>query len=448
MSGTSALTVDVAIFGGGIAGLWLLDALHERGYVAVLLESAALGAGQTIASQGIIHGGLKYTLDGLFSESAAAIAEMPRIWRECAAGTRRPALPADAVRASHCHLWRTSTWASRLGMLGARAGLRVRPERLEPPDWPSALAGCPGEVFRLDEQVFDLAGVLAALAEPHRERLIRYLPESLRLHACRDAEPASRVGDATGRPSTHPGLSPTHAVTPVAFEVQIPGNDSAATAETLNLRAERIVLTAGAGNETLRAQLGLSADAAQRRSLHMVLVRGPLPALNGHCTDGAQTRVTITTVRDRSGQIIWQVGGQVAEEGVRLTAEALCAHAARELRACLPSFDPVRCEFATYRVDRAEAATPGGRRPSDVVVRHEPPIVTAWPTKLALAPRLAERVMAELPPPALSADQQRATRAMLPALGPACRPAIATPPWDSAETLWRTATPAAFSGKS
>ena len=57
------MQVDVLIFGGGAAGLWLLDELARRGDRVLLLE-AVRPAGQTIASQGIIHGGLKYTLQG------------------------------------------------------------------------------------------------------------------------------------------------------------------------------------------------------------------------------------------------------------------------------------------------------------------------------------------------------------------------------------------------
>jgi len=56
--------VDVAIIGGGIAGLWLLARLRQRGYGVLLIESERLGTGQTISSQGIIHGGTKYALRG------------------------------------------------------------------------------------------------------------------------------------------------------------------------------------------------------------------------------------------------------------------------------------------------------------------------------------------------------------------------------------------------
>ncbi|MCZ6835340.1 MAG: FAD-dependent oxidoreductase, partial [Planctomycetota bacterium] len=83
---------DVVIFGGGATGLWMLESLIRLDYRVVLLESGDLGSGQTIASQGIIHGGLKYTLSGLFTSSAKAIREMPGIWRQCLAGESQPDL--------------------------------------------------------------------------------------------------------------------------------------------------------------------------------------------------------------------------------------------------------------------------------------------------------------------------------------------------------------------
>jgi glycerol-3-phosphate dehydrogenase len=42
-----AVSVDVLIVGGGIAGLWTLAKLRHAGYRAVLIESEALGHGQT-----------------------------------------------------------------------------------------------------------------------------------------------------------------------------------------------------------------------------------------------------------------------------------------------------------------------------------------------------------------------------------------------------------------
>jgi glycerol-3-phosphate dehydrogenase len=71
---------DVVIFGGGIAGLWILNRLRQAGLSAILFESGALGGGQTHKSQGIIHGGLKYALQGVLTQDAAAMSDMPTLF--------------------------------------------------------------------------------------------------------------------------------------------------------------------------------------------------------------------------------------------------------------------------------------------------------------------------------------------------------------------------------
>ena len=48
MSARNRIRVDVAIVGGGISGLWLLNLLRSRGYRALLIERRAFGDGQTI----------------------------------------------------------------------------------------------------------------------------------------------------------------------------------------------------------------------------------------------------------------------------------------------------------------------------------------------------------------------------------------------------------------
>jgi hypothetical protein len=52
----------------------------------LLIESEALGAGQTICSQGIIHGGAKYACRARSAEAAKLVAEMPALWRRCLSG--------------------------------------------------------------------------------------------------------------------------------------------------------------------------------------------------------------------------------------------------------------------------------------------------------------------------------------------------------------------------
>jgi hypothetical protein len=162
----------------------------------------------------------------------------------------------------------------------------------------------------------------------------------------------------------------------------------------------------------------------------MVLVRGDLPELNGHCVDGAHTRATITSDVDRSGRRVWQIGGQIAEDGVRMGEDELVAHARNELEAIVPGIDFSKTEWCTYRVDRAEGTTPNGARPESMQILHEGNILTAWPTKLALVPLLVENLMEALHPIVLGEPAFGGIPKDWP------RPPVAEPPWEAA-TTWR-----------
>jgi glycerol-3-phosphate dehydrogenase len=371
------MQLDVLIFGGGAAGLWLLDELTRRGARALLLESDRLGAGQTIASQGIIHGGLKYTLQGALTPSAVQIRDMPGLWRDCLAGIRQPDLRGVRLRAPHCHLWRTDSLGSRLGMIGAR---------------------CPGVVARLDEQVIAPESLLATLFAENEKRVLSVSRSQIQIE---------------------------HGVSNTLRTVQLA---NPATGAKLNLAPRHVVLAAGRGNAELRRRCGLTDASMQSRPLHMVVVRGQLPPLNGHCVDRRTTRVTITSDRDAAGRTVWQVGGQIAEIGVELDECSLLARARSELQAVIPGIDLSRAEWASYRVDRAEQATPGGTRPESVGLLCEGNLITAWPTKLALVPHLAEQVLERISSPQTDAHEASEEEAAICDAWP--RPQVARLPWD------------------
>jgi glycerol-3-phosphate dehydrogenase len=360
---------DALIIGGGGAGLWLLDEMVRGGLNVLLVERDALGGGQTVSSQGIIHGGIKYTLSGSLTESARAIREMPGLWRACLSGSREPNLSTVRVLAERCHLWRTRSLKSKLSMVGARAGLRSAAVKIEKKDRPPALAYCPGDVFAVDEQVIDTVAFAARFAEAHAARCLRVRSEGgVRL---------SR-GDSGNV---------------CAVELMHPDRD-----ERLRVQPRYVVLTAGEGNAALRGSAGLSEEVMQRRPLHMVMVRGALPELFGHCVDGAKTRATITSATDAEGRTVWHVGGQISEDGVGMSPSELIAHARRELSDVLPGVPFVDAQWATYRIDRAEARTQTGIRPGGPVIRTEGNVITAWPTKLALVPELARMIMQHVTP--------------------------------------------------
>ena len=98
------LSVDVAIVGAGIVGLWVANLLAQRGLSVVVCEANAVGGTQTMASQGIVHGGGKYALDGDGGPLSRALADMPRRWRACLAGNGEVDLRGVAVLSDRVHV--------------------------------------------------------------------------------------------------------------------------------------------------------------------------------------------------------------------------------------------------------------------------------------------------------------------------------------------------------
>lgn len=388
------------ILGGGVAGLFLLDELERRGFDVMLVECRALGDGQTIASQGIVHGGLKYVLSGLMNASAEAVSRMPSLWHDCLAGRCPPDLSAVDVLSRVCYLWRTESVMSRIGLLGARAGLHTPVNRVAPEDRPEVLGNVPGEIYSVEEPVIDVGSLVRAFADRHRGRIIGVGSEA--------AMAIERSG---------PG---------VVRSVMLEHPDGRREA----FQPSTLVFCAGGGNAALRDKVGLSAEAMQRRPLHMVMARGRLHPLFGHCVDGNRTRVTITSVIDSAGRTVWYVGGQLSEDGVHLSELGLIRHARRELGHVVRGVDLSDTEWATFRIDRAESRQQSGQRPEGPTCLREGNCLTAWPTKLALAPALAERIAGMLPPPRGSTDGAVAAVSDWP------RPELARPPWEQNLT-WR-----------
>lgn len=360
--------VDVAIFGGGVAGLWLLARLRQLGYQAVLFESQALGAGQTRYAQGIIHGGTKYALTGKLTGSSEAIVAMPSLWRSCIDGEGELDLRQTKRLATNQFLWSTTSLTSRLSSFFASKLMRSRTRPVEGDERPQVLRdpAFKGQVYRLEEPVLDTASVVHALAEPQREAIYR-INEETRL---------TRVDEG--------------------WQVTLTEDDKA-----LSFSAKRLVFAAGKGNASLLQQCGMQAPVMQLRPLLMVMVRGgsqPLPGeLYAHCLGAsANPRITITTHYDSEGRTVWYLGGQIAEEGVGRSESEQIKAAQKELHELFPWLDLSDAQWGILPIDRAEPRMPGGARPDDVFAEEHGGVITAWPTKLALAPRLAQQIIEKI----------------------------------------------------
>lgn len=385
----TVISTDVLIVGAGVAGLWLNARLRRLGYSTVLVERASLGGEQTLKSQGIIHGGAKYALHGALTGASEAIADMPRRWREALAGDGELDLSSVRLLSEAHYLWSPGTLAGNLTSFFASKAVRGRVDQVKGDQLPPALQdrAFKGKVYRLAELVVDVPSLLQRLADLAGDSLL----------AGERIEPLREGDELVG--------------------LNVDGRE---------IRAQRIVLSAGAGNADLLQRLGLSQPAMQRRPLHMVMAKGPtLKPLYAHCLGGGpKPRITVTTHPAADGQWVWYLGGDLAEaEGVAREPEAQIAAAKKEVAGLLPWVDLSQVNWATVRIDRAEPAQSGLVRPDNAFLAEQQRLLVGWPTKLALAPDFADRVLAHLERDAIKPGNQ-------PVLPELPKPPLAQPVWE------------------
>lgn len=381
--------VDVLIIGGGVAGLWILNVLCDAGYRVVLVEKSALGHGQTMWSQGIVHSGAKY---GLAAQALPALTRslqaMPARWRASLQGEVFPDLRAVSLRSRSLLAWVPRTESVR--NTGHATSIPLTAGHALPSGaWPGLLRADASEVRVLDEFVLDMGSLVSSLYQPHRAHVLRASQVHLRLD-----DGVVAVGDATFRPRA-------------------------------------IVLAAGSGNGTLLQQAGVPATKMQTRPLSMLMLRGPLPEIYGHCVVGGDPHITVTSARLEDGSVVWQVGGRLAET-TRWADDpvAFRSSAVATIRQALPSLDLRGVEVSTYHAVRAEPVTVDGRRPAGAhveLVADHPLVMAVWPTKFALTPQLADDVLA-----CMRSVMPESTHPALPAQ-PLSKVAVAQPPWKEAE---------------
>ena len=358
----SVISTDVLIVGAGVAGLWLNARLRRQGFSTILVENQSLGGAQTVKSQGIIHGGAKYALHGALTGASEAIADMPRRWREALAGDGELELSGVRLLSEAHYLWSPGTLAGNLTSFFASKAVRGRVDQVKGDQLPPALQDprFKGKVYRLAELVVDVPSLIERLAELAGDGLL----------AGQHIEPLFENQELIG--------------------LRVDGRD---------IHAQRIVLSAGAGNAELLASAGISVPAQQLRPLHMVLVKGPsLKPLYAHCLGGGpKPRITVTTHPAANGEWVWYLGGDIAgADGVAREPAEQIAVAKKELGNLLPWVDLSQAQWATLRVNRAEPAQSGLTRPDNAFLADHGRLLVGWPTKLALAPDFADRVITAL----------------------------------------------------
>ena len=335
---------DIIIHGAGVAGLWLHHRLRRAGYDCLLLEKSKIGGGQSIASQGIIHSGLKYTLAGKVSELARSISAMPERWRDAMAGSGEVDLRAARMNADSQQLLIPDGFMG--GIVKAIAGktLGGGSYNIEPAAWPAGLkeSGFSGSLLHMAEPVLDIPSVIRALAEPYKD--------SIRKSA------------------------------------EIPA-------------AKLHIFTAAEGNLEAAQKYGQNKGLeTQARPLLMGMLKpAPFP-LYAHLVGKSDKPVcTITTHIDKDGAAVWYLGAQVAERRKDDDPQGIYEDALKAFKTYLPQTDFSSVKWAALPIDRIEGKSKtGGWLPDTPTIHETGDHLYCWPTKLTFAPLLADNVIEKI----------------------------------------------------
>lgn len=363
----STYSTNIVIFGGGIAGLWLLNRMQSEGYDSILFETKALGGMQTLDSQGIIHGGLKYALKGSVGRDSQNIANMPNRWRQCLSGGGEMDLTDVGILDENYYMWSDGGIKSRLKSYLGSKSLRGRIDTVEKRNYPEFFkeSSVKGTLYKLPDFVIDTMSLLKKLASTTKDRLFSLTDCDYKFHP----------EDQT-----------------LKQQLQIKVND-----KTVNIQADLFIFCAGEGNQELISKAALNNIETQARPLHMVYLRkSNLPKIYVHCIGNnfnLNPSITVTSHEAQNGDLIWYLGGDIAESGINKSRSEQIDAAQKLIGNTFPWLNLSNAQWESFYINRSEANVHSNFRPDDAVVKEEKNILVAWPTKLTLVPSLADKVL-------------------------------------------------------
>ncbi len=364
------IKLDVIIIGAGIAGLWLLNRLSQLGYQVALLENKSIGGLQTMASQGIIHGGTKYALTGNLSEAAAGISKMTDVWAECVKGSGEIDLSKVRILSKSHYLWTRGLFTSGLKSFISSKLLASDSQVLKFKNYPEVFKNklFSGSLCECEETVFDVPSLIKILSEKYRDNILWAEDENTEYLWAENQKKLEGI-----------------------------------KINNIKLEAAQYIFTAGEGAEDLLKNMkDFEKIKMQKRPLHMVYLKSEktLPEIYAHCVDsGTKPRITITTHYADDGKMVWYLGGELAESGVNKNQKEQIDFAKLELEKLLPWVDLSCAEFSSFYINRAEVWSENKARPDGPFVKKINNFQVVWPTKLTFAPQAANLVLENLEKP-------------------------------------------------
>ena len=309
------ISPDIVIFGAGIAGLWTFHRLKNMGFDVLLLEKETIGCGQTIASQGIIHSGLKFSLAGKVNKLARSISAMPNIWREALNGNGDVNLSSATISAQSQQLLIPSGFMGGLTKLVTERALGNNVHSVPKQDWPDEItnSGFHGSLIFMDEPVLDIPSILRALSEPYKTSIRKITDEQA-------SEPFKFLSD-------------------------------------INIAAKQIIFTSASSNHDIAtAQNHDKGLETQKRPLMQGMIKNAPFPLFAHLVGKTDKPIaSITTHKTTSGDLVWYLGGGVAERTKKSNPKDVYGAAIKAFKSYLPNTDFSQIEWDVLPIDRIES---------------------------------------------------------------------------------------------
>lgn len=384
----STTKTDIVIFGAGIAGLWTFNRLKNMGYDVLLLEKESIGCGQTIASQGIIHSGLKFAIAGKVSNLAQSISAMPQKWRNALNGEGSVDLSSAKALTDSQLLLIPQGILGGITKIVTQKILGDSVHEIPQDKWPEEIkqSGFRGTVIFMDEIVLDMPTIIRGLAEPYRNCIRK--------------------------------ISKEESLDPLSF------------LKEQNIEAKKIIFTSAINNHPLASQNGQDQGLeTQTRPLLMGMMKNAPYPLFAHLIGKTDKPVcTITTHKDKDGDLIWYLGALVAERKKEDNPNKVYAAAIKAFKHYLPNMDISNIVWATLPIDRSEGKSKtDGWMPDTPTIHHAEDILYCWPTKMTFAPMLGDMIVEDLKKMKITPSQQTSDFSFLPEVK------YTQTPWDNAK---------------
>ena len=350
----------VIIVGSGITALWTADLLDKNGHEVVVLEKDTIANNQTIASQGMIHGGTKYSLDGALTNATISISDMPNIWNDALNGNGKVNLSKSKIHANHQILWSADTIQPKLlSFFGSKAmSSKMRPINKREHSLFNH-KDFHGSLFKLNETVIDVNSVVRNFVNNLNGKIVKAKAKKILF----SNDHVFGVATSIGR-----------------------------------LECDELILAAGEGNEEILENSNINSFPMQKRPLAMgmVYMKKKIPDIYGHFLGtSSRPKVTISTHYINEKQILY-IGGEVSEIGVSLSDEEQKMQIDKFLRESLSWIDLDIDRINVLRINRAEIKNNKVLKPDSFFIGRKKGLMVCWPTKLAFAPLIAKRVLNQI----------------------------------------------------